>query len=147
MTICPRDVVTPCRTAGVDLKRIRSIPLGIALSRSGLLCELSSALQKVQFDRRARSDEEDKGEERTWGGEDEARGGGGADGDASLGIIFGAGSAIIPRPFEFSSFVITTNTRQMKRAKGERKGRGRSGGHGGLREGREKKSAAEKSGD
>lgn len=30
-----------------------------------------------------------------------------------------AGSAIIPRPFEFSSFVITTNTRQMKRAKGE----------------------------
>lgn len=48
-----------------------------------------------------------------------------------------AGSAIIPRPFEFSSFVITTNTRQMKRAKGERKG----GGGDGVRE--EKKSGGE----
>lgn len=39
-----------------------------------------------------------------------------------------AGSAIIPRPFEFSSFVITTNTRQMKRAKSERKGERKKNG-------------------
>lgn len=72
-----------------------------------------------------------------------------ADEDASLGIIFGAGSAIIPRSFEFSSFVITTNTRQMKRAKGERKGRGRSGEHrgqGGRAGEGEEECAAEKSG-
>lgn len=39
-----------------------------------------------------------------------------------------AGSAIIPRPFEFSSFVITTNTRQMKRAKSGRKGERKKNG-------------------
>lgn len=53
-----------------------------------------------------------------------------------------AGSAIIPRPFEFSSFVITTNMRQMKRAKDEN-GKGREMEE--VARGRERR-AAEKSG-
>lgn len=72
----------------------------------------------------AGSSEERRIREEDEGGK-EARGTQGRS-DAKPGIILRtAGSAIIPRPFEFSSFVITTNTRQMKRAKGRTEGSGR----------------------
>lgn len=69
---------------------------------------LSFASQKVHLDRRTDEDEGEKEEEKRWRTKMRAR-----------HHLRTAGSAIIPRPFEFSSFVITTNTRQMKRAKGE----------------------------